>query len=281
VNLNMSKIEFSKMVGSGNDFIVISLLRNNLAGLKSLARKICDRKYGLGADGLLVLDRAKGVDLNMRIFNADGSEAQMCGNGARCAALWWANSICKRQNVSLKIKTIAGIIESGVEADKIRIKLTDPKAIKMGIPLVVFGRKIKANFINTGVPHTVVFVDGLDKIDVVGLGQQIRRHKYFAPAGTNVNFVEVCANDLIKVRTYERGVEDETLACGTGSVASALLGVSCFNLGLRGAVKVQTQSGEILTVSYKKTANDFTDVWLEGKAKIICKGEYYLGGKNV
>ncbi|TBR18352.1 diaminopimelate epimerase, partial [bacterium] len=197
----MQKVEFSKVVGSGNDFIVIALSRGNYPGLKNLAQEICDRKYGVGADGLLVLDKVKNADLRMRIFNADGSEAEMCGNGARCAALWWANSVCKKQNVKMKIKTKAGIIESEVKSGNIKIKLTDPKAIKMDIPLAISGRKIKVNFINTGVPHTVVFVEGLDKIDVFGLGRQIRRHKYFSPSGTNVNFVEICAKDLIRART--------------------------------------------------------------------------------
>ncbi|MFA5349960.1 MAG: diaminopimelate epimerase, partial [Candidatus Omnitrophota bacterium] len=156
----------------------------------------------------------------------------------------------------------------------VKIQLTDPKQIKLDIPLNVAGRLIKVNFINTGVPHVVIFVDGLDKMDVTGIGCLIRWHLKFSPAGTNVNFVEVKDDNLIRIRTYERGVEGETLACGTGSTAAAL--IFALKNNLKTPVKVKTQSGEVLKIYFNKDDERFRGVWLEGSAKIAYKGEYYV-----
>jgi diaminopimelate epimerase len=270
----MKRIKFTKMVASGNDFVVSELTAYSLQ-LKALARRICDRKYGIGADGLLVLEKSRHADIRMRVLNADGSEAEMCGNGARCVALFMSAKR-RAQDAKIKIQTRAGIINSEVHADKVRINLTDPKGLRIEIPIKVAGRSLRANFINTGVPHTVIFVEGLDKIDVKNIGREIRYHKAFSPAGTNVNFVEVVSRDTIRVRTYERGVEDETLACGTGSTASAL--ISSFMLAAPGdkKIKVLTQSGEVLKVYFKESSNRFLDVWLEGRARVVYTGEYLL-----
>jgi len=261
----MKRIKFSKMVASGNDFVAVSSLPG-VSSIGKFAKLICDRKYGVGADGLLIISKAVPGTVRMRIFNADGSEAEMCGNGARCAALFSA-----RRNV--KIKTIAGLVEARVNGNKVKIKLTEPKAFRLGIPIKVSGRVLSVNFVNTGVPHTVVPVLGLDKVDVFGIGRQIRYHKYFSPAGTNVDFIEVLGKDTIRVRTYERGVEGETLACGTGSVASALVFASKVK-GDQNKVNVHTQGGEILKVYFKRDRGEFSDVWLEGNAKLVYKGEY-------
>jgi len=228
-----------------------------------LARSLCDRKFGIGADGLLLLNKLKNADLGLRIFNADGSEARMCGNGARCAALFGRKS-------KGRIITGAGIINTEVYAGRVRIRLTEPKGIRLDIPLKVNARLIRVNFINTGVPHAVVFVNGIDNIDVANIGRRIRFHTKFAPAGTNVDFVEVKGKDLIVIRTYERGVEDETLACGTGSVAAGL--IFALKSDLDRLVKVRTQGGEELKVYFKKENKNFRDVWLEGSAKIVYKG---------
>jgi len=261
----MPKVNFTKMVASGNDFVVVDA--NFSLDLTRMARLICDRKFGIGADGLLLLTESKKADIKMRIFNADGSEAQMCGNGARCAALFTGKQ-------ALAIETKAGLIRAKMSDGAVKIKLTDPKEIKLDLPISVSGRELRVNFINTGVPHTVIFVEGLENLDVPRLGREIRFHKQFSPAGTNVDLVEAQDRDIINVRTYERGVEDETLACGTGSVASALI----FSLkGARGnKINVRTKSGEVLKVNFKKERNKFRDVWLEGKARIVYKGEYYV-----
>jgi diaminopimelate epimerase len=201
----------------------------------------------------------------MRIFNADGSEAEMCGNGARCVARYIGKP-------KVKIETQAGIIEAKADRDNVKIKLTDPKDLKLDIPVQINQRDIHLNFINTGVPHVVIFVEGLEKIDAAGLGREIRNLQNFAPKGTNVNFVEIVNSDYIKIRTYERGVEDETLACGTGSVAAALIFV--LKTGAADKIKVQTKSREVLTVFFRRLRNDFNNVWLEGKVRIVYKGEY-------
>ena len=265
----MKKINFTKMVGAGNDFIVIRLSGYPVARLKKLAFKMCDRKFGIGADGLLVLGKSKKADIAMNIFNADGSEAEMCGNGARCVALY-ASKLLKTS--SLNIETKAGIIVAKIEGNIVKVRLSEPKNLRLDLPVKLSGRNLSVNFINTGVPHAVIFSAGLDKINVSAIGRLIRFHKVFSPKGTNVDFVEVVGKDSIKVRTYERGVEDETLACGTGSTASAL--IFALKTGVKNKVNVQTRSGEFLKVYFKNNFNKLSDVWLEGKVNIIYKGEY-------
>jgi len=259
------------MVASGNDFVIIYASGSTLHAprLGSLAREICDRKYGVGADGLLILEKSKIADVKIRIFNPDGSEAEMCGNGARCVALYSA-----RAQRNINIETKAGIIDSTVKSDNVKIKLTEPKRIKLDIPIKVNSRLLKVNFIDTGVPHAVIFVEGLDKIDVLNLGRQIRYHKKFYPEGANVNFVEVESKSSIKVRTYERGVEDETLACGTGAVASALLTAYSLQLTAYNKINVHTKGAEVLRVYFDRINNNFENIWLEGKVKMTYKGEY-------
>jgi diaminopimelate epimerase len=178
-------------------------------------------------------------------------------------------------NFSLALETKAGIVKARVFKDNVKINLTPPKDLKLDIPLKVSGRVIKVNFINTGVPHVVIFVQGLDKIDVQTLGSEIRNHRYFAPAGTNVNFVELLNRDSARIRTYERGVEGETLACGTGSTAAALITSIKMNKNIN-KIDVHTAGGEILKVSFNKSKNSFSDVWLEGRARLVYRGEYYV-----
>ena len=301
----MKRIEFTKVVASGNDFVIISRLPSAVCRLPSLAKGICDRKFGVGADGLLILEKSKIADVKMRIFNADGSEAEMCGNGARSAALYYGH------RPKLKIETKAGIIEANVSAEFVRIKLTNPEGYEPGVAIKINDRELQISSINTGVPHAIIFVEGIENIDVSNLGRQIRYYESFAPSGTNVDFVEVINDKTIKVRTYERGVEDETLACGTGAAAAAIVtvyraqGAGCKNeaprakargflpacpsgeipaesiRGLKAAalkrrdeINVLTQGGEALKVYFKKDDNKISDVWLEGKVKIVYKGEY-------
>ncbi len=263
--LKMKKLKFAKMVGSGNDFVVISGKPSE--NLPRLARILCDRKFGIGADGLLLLDKCRNADLRMRIFNADGSEAEMCGNGARCAAFFI-------NKAKARLLTLAGVINAEVYGNQVKIQLTAPQNIKLDIPLIIDGRLLKVNFIDTGVPHVVIFVSGIDDIGVKHLGRIIRNHQKFLPRGTNVNFVEEKGKNLIQIRTYERGVEDETLACGTGSTAAAL--IFALKNNLDNLIKVQTQSGEMLKISFQKEDSEFKKVWLAGSVRIVYKGEYYV-----
>ena len=261
----MGKLNFTKMVGAGNDFIVIDT-RLNAQGsrLKGYVKRLCERKTGIGADGVLVLEKSKAADFKMRIFNADGSVAEMCGNGLRCAILF---SGIRRK---VKVETKAGIYEGEITGkDKVRIKMGEPKGLRLNFPINVNGRTLNVNFINTGVPHTVVFVEGLDKIDVYSIGSAIRYHNDFKPRGTNVNFVEIIDDDNIRIRTYERGVEMETLACGTGAVASAI--VSNRQQATSNKVNVHARGG-ILKVYFDRVDNEIKKVYLEGGTKEVFRG---------
>ncbi|PJC48395.1 MAG: diaminopimelate epimerase [Candidatus Omnitrophica bacterium CG_4_9_14_0_2_um_filter_42_8] len=262
----MEKLNFTKMAGAGNDFVVIGA---GFKGLSALAKRLCDRKAGIGADGMLVLEKSKTADFRMRIFNADGSEAEMCGIGLRCAVLF------KGMKRKVKVETIAGIYGGEITAkDRVKIGMEEPGGLKVNFPINVNGREIKANFINTGVPHTVVFVEGLDKIDVDSIGSGIRYHDEFKPKGSNVNFVEIVDDRNIKIRTYERGVEGETLACGTGSVASAIIStLKAQGSGLK--VNVHTKGG-VLKVEFDNIKNKIKNVYLEGEAKIVFQGGIYV-----
>jgi diaminopimelate epimerase len=199
----------------------------------------------------------------------------MCGNGARCLAIYAS----KRFNTSnLKLHTKAGIIEAKINKDIAKIKMSHPKDCQLDIPVELQGRVLKVNYIDTGVPHVVIFVEGLNNMDVVNIGRQIRYHKKFQPRGTNANFVEVYDKDFIGVRTYERGVENETLACGTGVVASSLIAfLRIFEDKTKPKnflMKSKTLSTEVLNVYFNYKDDKFFNVCLEGKAQIICKGEY-------
>ena len=274
----MKTIEFTKMVASGNDFILMTesvskcqgVKVSEKSGLRNLAKKICDRHYGVGADGLLVIEKSKKADFRMRIFNADGSEAEMCGNGARCAAMF-----ARENGISgntAKFETMAGIIEAEVSGDIVKLKMSDPADLRREVGLIIEGEEYRVHFVNTGVPHAIVFVEDLDSWDVKRLGREIRRHKAFAPKGTNADFVEVTRKNLLAVRTYERGVEDETLACGTGVTAAAIISAAVKDF--KSPVTCLTKSGDKLKVYFRKTGDKFTDVYLEGGARRVFSGAY-------
>ncbi len=280
INRTMKKINFIKMVGAGNDFIVIE----PQAGLDyvDFAKKVCHRQMGIGADGVLILEKSKTSDYRMRIINADGSEAEMCGNGARCMAAYIVEKHAA-VNKLFSMETLAGEVLGESDGEMVRVRLSNPKDYQPNIEINLAGKKMTVHYIDTGVPHTIVFVDGLVDVDVNSLGRLIRNHSRFAPRGTNVNFVERAREGMVSVRTYERGVEAETLACGTGSVASALIGYLSLNPKQKNvndaSMQVVTKSGEILEVSFDlKEGNVISDVWLKGTAKTIAKGEYYYNG---
>ena len=251
------------MVGAGNDFVLMdsrfSVLGSRFSVVK-LAQSLCERKTGVGADGLLVLEKSKRADFRMRIFNADGSEAEMCGNGLRCAALYVG------KKGTTKVETKAGIYEASITGkDRVKIKMEEPKDLRLNFPIRVNDRRIRVSYVDTGVPHTVVFVQGIEKIDVDSIGRSIRYHKEFKPRGTNVDFVEIIDDKNIKMRMYERGVEGETLACGTGAAAAAIIRDK--GQGTRDKVKVHTKGGILKVYISKK------DVYLEGEARKVYQGE--------
>ncbi len=263
---------FTKAVASGNDFIIIDNRSGELDAREidwsHVAKDLCRRRLSIGADGLLVLEASRKADFRMRVINPDGSEVDMCGNGARCSCLY-ATRV--GWGASLKFETGAGILEADVVEESVKIKMSDPKDTQLEIKLGVDTNIMVVHFINTGVQHVVHLVDGLESYQVNDIGKKIREHTEFAPLGTNANFVGDISGNTASLRTYERGVEGETLACGTGTVASAVV------LGLLGLVsspvKMKTQSGEVLTVYYEIKGNKITDVYLEGQAGIVCVGK--------
>jgi diaminopimelate epimerase len=272
----MKKINFVKMVASGNDFVIAENLKENLP---KLAREVCQRKTGIGADGLLILEKSRTADFRMRVFNPDGSEAEMCGNGARCMAVY-LTGVKKFKKPHLVLETKSGLIEVKTEKDNARINMGTPRELDLDIHLDLHGRPEKVSFINTGVPHAVMFVDDIHRVDVSSLGREIRYNTKFAPRGTNANFVERIEKDFIKVRTYERGVENETLACGTGTVASS---IATFLKNpapkkQKGSftMRALTLSTEVLHVHFDYLGQKVFNVWLEGKARVVYKGEYYV-----
>jgi len=273
-------IPFIKMVGAGNDFIVIDP-QPKLDYVK-FTQAICSRHTGVGADGVLVVDQSSSSDYRMRIFNADGSEAEMCGNGARCMAVHITTHL-KPAKALFGMETLAGEILAESQGEIARVRLSNPKDYLPRLNITVANQKLEVHHIDTGVPHTIVFVDGLQEVDVNSLGRLIRNHPRFAPRGTNVNFVERAREGMVAVRTYERGVEAETQACGTGAVASAIVAYLYEHPSVKtqkaASMKVLTVSKEILEVSFDLSETTKIDnVWLKGTAKVIAKGEYYYNG---
>ena len=209
----------------------------------------------------------------MRILNLDGSEAAACGNGFRCIALY-AHDVLKYSS-RINFESGSGVIEAEVgQKNQIKVQLIKPRVFEMEGVVEVRKRRIPFTFLDTGVPHVVIFTEDLGKVDVFETGKAVRHHTHFQPFGTNVNFVEVRSKKEIAVRTYERGVENETLACGTGSTASAVVSV------LKGLaeppVSVLTKSGEKLRIDIQRKNGEITKVFLEGKAQFVYKGEYFL-----
>ena len=263
---------FTKMSGHGNDFIIMDGRKDpDGTNWSDLARAWCARRTSIGADGLLIIEPGTVADIRMRIFNADGSEAEMCGNGARCAA-----AFAVREGIAppeMIMETLAGPVGASVQGDMIAIQLTDPSSLKDEGWLEIDSGNIPFYFINSGVPHTIIFSDAVDAIpadEVARVGHEVRFHPVFSPEGTNVDFVEVLAHGRIRVRTYERGVEAETLACGTGAVASAIIS-SRFQGAGAPPIHVEMPGGTLI-VDFKEKGDSLEDVWLKGKVVFVYEG---------
>ena len=263
-------IEFYKMSGSGNDFILIDNRDGSLVvgDVIEFVKVLCERRGSVGADGLFLIEPSKTADFKWHFFNSDGSMAEMCGNGSRCVARYaYLNGIAGKK---MSFETLAGIISAEVHDDVVKVRLTDPSPVLSVGVLFFDDRQFALDSVDTGVPHAVTFVDKLDACSVFEWGRKIRRHEIFQPRGANANFAMVLDRHKMQVRTYERGVEDETLACGTGDVASVLAAAS---RGLVDSpVDVLVQSGEILRIYFTKKGDHFGEIYLEGKVKIIYQG---------
>ncbi|MDD5687731.1 MAG: diaminopimelate epimerase [Elusimicrobia bacterium] len=264
-------VNFTKMSGSGNDFIVIDNREKIVKNPSDFAKKYCHRKFGIDADGLLLVEKSKTADFKMRYYNSDGSFASFCGNGSRCIALFaYLKKIAPQK---MRFDSDADIISAEIVSSckeefcyDVKVKMPQPKDIRQDLNVNVENKIFKVSFINTGVPHAVIFVKNIKDIDVNDLGKKIRWHKEFKPEGTNVNFVQVTNKSSLHVRTYERGVEAETLACGTGVVASSV--ISILKEYVSSKVNVLTQGGEILKVYYEEGKIHF-----EGKVSSIFEGQ--------
>lgn len=265
----MKQIPFYKMVASGNDFVVVDNRGGIVPDLKAFTRTVCDRHEGIGADGVILVEKTRGANYRMRIINSDGSEAEACGNGFRCVALLAHERL--GFPARHEFEAVAGRIQAGVHQNRVRVRMVEPHSLLRDKEISVLGKELRYQFLNTGVPHAVFFVEGLGEIPVEVLGREIRFHSEFSPRGTNVNFVEITGPKQISVRTYERGVEAETLACGSGSTASAILSAEAGYV--TAPVFVKTQSGEILKVDFKKNGQKFTNVFLEGEARLVFEGK--------
>ncbi len=266
-------MEFAKLQGSGNDFILIDnregevygIIRDLEIDIKHFVVELCKPHTGVGADGLILIEKPDNPDNDFKwqFFNADGSVAEMCGNGSRCAVRFCYDRGIVNERV--KFETLAGVIKAEVleGGKRVKVQLTKPFGVR-DITLEYEGTELKGTFINTGVPHFVVLVEDLENTDVLKLGRYIRYHEEFKPSGTNVNFVSPVSESRIRIRTYERGVEGETLACGTGATASAI--VSRMKDAINGMpVEVETKSGEVLKIYFDE---NWEEVFLEGG---VCK----------
>jgi len=256
------KFTFSKYQGTGNDFMIIDNRNNSVNLTKKQIAQLCNRRFGVGADGLMLLEKHLATDFNMRYFNADGNEGSMCGNGGRCLVAF-AKSLAiidKETTFNTIDGTHRAIIK---QKNMVSLQMQDVKEVL----------KIDGNyFVDTGSPHYVIFSQNIKDTDVYTEGKKIRESKRFAPKGTNVNFVEINNNHLL-VRTYERGVENETLSCGTGVTAAAICASAKLNTD-KNSFDISTRGGN-LNVSFQKNRNNtFTNIWLTGPAQFVFKGEY-------
>ena len=262
------------MNGAGNDFILVDNRAQAIQLNRAQIAALCDRHRGIGADGFILLrpSSSPAADWAWDFYNSDGSTGEMCGNGARC----FARFVQARtgRNEDFKFKTEAGIISARFEGERVRVSLTQPTDLSLDEKLALTGEKLSIHSVNTGVPHAVLFVPNADKAMVQPLGREIRWHARFAPKGTNVNFVQVLGPNQIRVRTFERGVEGETLACGTGVTASALIASRVHHFG--SPVKVQVQGGDQLEVSFNENHGAFSNVQLSGGADFVFEGRINL-----
>jgi len=269
-------LRFTKMNGAGNDFILIDNRAGEIDLNRSQIARLCDRHRGIGADGILLLENPSDhADFRMRYFNADGGEAEMCGNGARCFARF-AKTVAGAEG-KISFETPAGVISAELAGDLVTLQMTEPTDLRLNVMLRIGGKKSIVHFINSGVPHVVVPVAQVDDVDVRREGKVIRYHEAFSPKGTNVNFIEKRRADKISVRTYERGVEDETLACGTGVVASALVFAATEHT--KGPISVIARGGDELRVAFEKIDEEFRNVSLTGPAEFVFEGMIELHAK--
>ncbi len=272
--MEKGRIPFYKMHGGGNDFVLLDHRDRFIpeAEQPEFARRVCHRQMGAGADGLILIEASPTADFRWRFYNADGSEPEMCGNGGRCAARFAVLTGIAPPDLSFE--TLAGVIKAEVRDRRVKLLMAGVGDMNLNQTIPLDEANVHAHFVRVGVPHLVVPVDDLEAAPVTEWGRLLRFHQMFQPAGTNVNFIRVEGPQTLRIRTYERGVEDETLACGTGAVASALIAA---RLGqVVSPVTVHTRGGEALTIYFTPHGETFSEVYLEGDALVSYQGELWV-----
>ncbi len=285
------KIPFMKFSGAGNDFIVVDNRKRVVdpGKMSAFVASVCTQHISVGADGLIFIEKAPKAHFRWRFYNNDGGEADFCGNGARCVARFaYLKGIAPKK---MRFEGAAGVVEAVVDGESVTVSVPDPTDLRLNIRLDIPPQRrrktdltapsqpssivmtLEGHAVNTGVPHFVYFVHDISTAEVIGLGHLIRDHEAFKPAGTNVDFVEVVDRGTIRIRTYERGVEDETLACGSGAIASALVAAVIHKV--ESPVSVVPLSRRPMTVSFRKDGNRFAEVSLTGEARAVYEGEMY------
>jgi len=283
------KIPFMKFSGAGNDFIVVDNRTRVMdpGKVPAFVASVCTRHLSVGADGLIFIEKSPKAHFRWRYYNNDGREADFCGNGARCVARFaYLKRVAPKK---MRFEGAAGVVEAMVDGERVTVRVPDPTGLRLNIRLDIpphrrrktdlaappspghqMGMALEGHAITTGVPHFVYFVHDTSTAEVIGLGRQIRRHAAFKPAGTNVDFVEVVDQHTIRIRTYERGVENETLACGSGAIAAALIAAVVHKV--ESPVSVVPLSRSPLAVSFRMDGPRFTDITLAGEARAVYEG---------
>jgi len=266
----MAQISFSKLSGAGNDFIIIDNREHAIPeNITEFVQKVCARRVSAGADGLLLVENSEIADFKMRYFNSDGSEVETCGNGARCIAKFaYLEKVVNSDK--MEFETRAGIYTALILENTVKLRMGNATGLRLNFPIALTDKTYTISFVNSGVPHAVFFVDDLENTEVFRMGRETRYHKDFQPAGTNANFIKIRDRNSLDIRTYERGVEDETLACGTGCIASSIVAAAIGKAD--SPVAAYTRGGYILKIYFTLTPDGAKDVYLEGDARVIYKG---------
>ena len=266
-------LSFTKMSGAGNDFVMLENRDGHLRLDAKIIAQLCDRHRDIGGDGVLVVEPPQGnADFRMRYYNSDGGEAEMCGNGARCFARF--ASRLNGTNGSIRFETPAGVIGAEMIGESVRLMMSKPKDLKLEIEIPLKLENAVVHSVNTGVPHAVLFVEQgtkLEDVAVEHLGSEIRHHAAFAPVGTNVNFAQKIDARTIAIRTFERGVAGETLACGTGVVAAGIIFHEL--TGAKSPVGVRVKGGDMLETGFEETTDGYKNVTLTGPATFVFEGQ--------
>jgi len=263
-------IHFWKVSGAGNNFVLLDERKGSLPlSRRAAARAFCVQGHSVGADGVLFIDRSDVADFKLTYYNSDGGEAAMCGNGARCAAAYAFQKGIARARMTME--TAWGIVEAKARKESVELHMGAPRDFRRKVSISTRAGRFQGCYVNTGVPHFVIGVRDLGAVDVNSLGREIRFNRVFRPEGVNVDFVKSNPDGSLSVRTYERGVEAETLACGTGAVAAA----ACFGTrpGKRAPVRILTWGGDVLQVRFLNSSNPLSSALLEGPAYVVYEGD--------